>query len=225
MAIQWFRSWNGAPVDLKWLTIAKHSGVLPGMVSAIAWALLDHASQHEDRGSIEGFDFEGYSAFSGFEEAKIVAVVKAMTDKSIIADGRFKSWEKRQPEKEDATAAERKRRQRSRERREREAISGHALSRDVTTEQTKPKQIIPDQTKEDDKLPHISFLNRPFRIQLHLSNDEIAVARSVSPGWDIYHLMSIYDDRIKKREAVVPRLPAKAFIGWCQKFTKGLPPS
>lgn len=54
--MDWFRSWHGAPTDNKWLLIAKRAGVTPMMVSAVFWALLDYASQQEERGSVAGFD-------------------------------------------------------------------------------------------------------------------------------------------------------------------------
>lgn len=56
---EWFRSWHGAPTDPKWLGIAKRSGVAPGIAVAVAWALMDRASQAADRGSIDGYDAEG----------------------------------------------------------------------------------------------------------------------------------------------------------------------
>ena len=107
----WFRSWHGAPTDTKWLLIARRAGVPPGIVSAVAWALLDYASQQPERGSVDGFDVETYAAFSGFEEADIRAVIEAMTTKEIIVSGRLASWEKRQPERED-NSSERVRRYR-----------------------------------------------------------------------------------------------------------------
>ena len=131
----WFRSWHGAPTDTKWLLIARRAGVTPGIVSAIGWALMDYASQHVDRGSVEGFDVETYAAFSGFEEADIRAVIEAMTTKEIIVSGRLASWEKRQPERED-NSSERVRRYR--ESRNAAAVTtgdvthGNAVKRTVT---------------------------------------------------------------------------------------------
>lgn len=97
----WWRSWHGAPTDLKWPVIAAKSGVKVGIVSAIAWALLDHASQQKDRGSIEGFDIEAYAIYSGFTEEDIEKVIQAMIDKKMIINGRFTKWEERQPKRED----------------------------------------------------------------------------------------------------------------------------
>lgn len=88
-------------MDNKWLAIAVRSGVKAGIVSAIAWELMDYASQQKERGSISGFDIEVYSVFSGFSEDEIKAVIKAMEDKGIISDGHLTNWEKRQPKRED----------------------------------------------------------------------------------------------------------------------------
>lgn len=103
MAItSWFRSWHGAPTDSKWLVIARKANVAPGIVSAVAWALLDYASQAEDRGSVKGFDVETYAVFSGFDEGDIASVIAAMHDKNVIDQNeRFTNWDKRQPKRED----------------------------------------------------------------------------------------------------------------------------
>lgn len=100
-AFLWFRSWHGAPMDNKWPVIAARSGVKVGIVSAIAWALMDYASQHEPRGTVDGFDTEVYAVYSGFPEAEIDAVIQVMNDKGIIVDGMLANWEKRQPKRED----------------------------------------------------------------------------------------------------------------------------
>lgn len=92
----WFRSWHGAPTDNKWLVIGRRANVAPGVVSAVAWALFDHASQADDRGSVDGFDVETYAAFSGFDEGDINRIVLAMREKFVIVDGRLAAWDKRQ---------------------------------------------------------------------------------------------------------------------------------
>lgn len=100
--MNWFRSWHGAPTDTKWLVIARKAEVAAGIVSAIAWALMDYASQHADRGSVDGFDTETYSAFSGIADGEVIAVIAAMRAKNVI-DGanRLTNWDKRQPKRED----------------------------------------------------------------------------------------------------------------------------
>ena len=103
-SLSWWRSWHGAPTDHKWAVIAARSGVKVGVVSAIAWALFDYASQHKIRGTVDGFDTEVYAVYSGFAESEIIAVIQAMTDKGIIIDGKLANWEKRQPKREDDSA-------------------------------------------------------------------------------------------------------------------------
>jgi hypothetical protein len=103
MSIDWFRSWHGAPTDSKWLLIAKRAGVAPGMVSAVVWALFDHASQNEHRGNVDNFDIETYAVFSGFDEANIAAIINALNEKGLIVSGTLTAWEKRQPKREDSS--------------------------------------------------------------------------------------------------------------------------
>jgi hypothetical protein len=100
----WFRSWHGAPTDPKWLVIARRANVAPGEVSAVVWALLDHASQAEDRGSVEHFDFETYAAFAGFAEERVRSIYGALESKGVVVEGRFAKWEQRQPQREDSSA-------------------------------------------------------------------------------------------------------------------------
>ena len=157
----WFRSWHGAPIDIKWTAIGRRAKVPPGIVSAIAWALLDHASQAEPRGCVTDFDIETYAAFSGFEEDTIAAVIKAMIAKGVIVeDGLWKNWSKRQPKREDETAAERQRRRRTRHRPNgfdpdhelsvsRNVTHGHAMSHSVTTEKRRGEEIRKEQKKSE----------------------------------------------------------------------------
>lgn len=104
-AFLWFRSWHGAPMDPKYSVVAARAGVKAGIVALTMWALLDYASQHAKRGTVTGFDTETLATFTGWDEGVIVAVIQAMTDKKIIVDGRLANWEKRQPKREDDSAA------------------------------------------------------------------------------------------------------------------------
>lgn len=100
------------------------------MVSAIAWALMDHASQSTERGCVSDFDIETYAVFSGFEEDVIASVMKAMVDKAVIVNGYLAAWDKRQPKVADGTAAERQKRWREKKRQERN--EGDDRDEDVT---------------------------------------------------------------------------------------------
>ncbi|WP_414470721.1 hypothetical protein [Microvirga sp. M2] len=135
MSNDWFRSWHGAPTDNKWLVIARKAGTSPAVVSAIVWALLDHASQSDDRGSVAGFDVETYAAFSGLEEAQIQTVIGALTHKDIIGpDGGFTNWNRRQPKREDGSA------DRSREWRDRRRTGGERARTQANADERQDKR-------------------------------------------------------------------------------------
>lgn len=124
----WFRSWHGAPTDPKWLGIARRANVAPGIAVAVGWALMDRASQASERGCIEGYDADGLACFFGCEPEQVDAIVSAMTDKGMIAEGRLTNWEKRQPKREDGAA------ERAREWRERNRTQPNAPDKDSDTE-------------------------------------------------------------------------------------------
>ena len=124
----WFRSWHGAPTDPKWLGIARRVDLPAGIVAAVAWALMDRASQSSDRGSIAGYDAEALGAFFGCEPEQVEAIVSAMTDKGMVVDGRLAAWEKRQPKREDSST------KRVRRHRERNETQCNATKPDVTTD-------------------------------------------------------------------------------------------
>lgn len=89
-------------MDHKWIVIAKRAGVQPVIVSAIFWALLDYASQQDERGSVAGFDVETYAIWAGMDEADVLSVLDAMRAKGVITDGEtLSAWDKRQPKRED----------------------------------------------------------------------------------------------------------------------------
>ncbi len=157
----WFRSWHGAPTDNKWLVIAKRAKTKPGVVSAIWWALLDHASQAAERGRVSDFDVETYAHYSGFDENVVEAVLKAITDKGLVLNGVLIAWERRQPAREDLTATDRKRKQRERESIEvtdkpivsDDVTQCHAASRAVTTEESRTEQSRVEQKEESSSAP------------------------------------------------------------------------
>lgn len=97
---QWFRSFHGAPIDPKWLAIARRADVLPVVACALWWTLLDHASQQQERGSVAGFDAESVAAFFGVDEDAISRCLNAMREKKLIVDERIVNWEKRQRKRE-----------------------------------------------------------------------------------------------------------------------------
>lgn len=129
--MDWFRSWHGAPTDPKWLAIAQRTQTNAGMVSAVAWALYDHASQAAERGDVSSFDVETYAAFSGWDAAKIDAIVAAFVDKGLIQNNRLAAWDKRQPKREDGSA------ERAKEWRERKRTQPNANDLKIRTDKNR----------------------------------------------------------------------------------------
>lgn len=150
--IDWFRSWHGAPTDPKWLMIASRAKCDAGMVSAVVWALFDHASQQERRGDVSSFDPETYAAFSGWEADKIAAILQAMKDKCLIQDNRLSAWDKRQPKREDSSA------ERTKKWRERSVTQRDASERNVTLDKSRE-----DKKEEDaaDAAPTLTVVPDP----------------------------------------------------------------
>lgn len=149
--IEWFRCWHGAATDSKWLVIARRADTSPAIVAAVFWALLDYASQQPDRGSVESFDPETYSAWAGMDEEIVVRVVRELEAKGIIAEGRLAEWNKRQPQRERendrSTSAERMRKHRASRR--------HVTPSDatVTTSDTTEDQSSPPPTERSHVTP------------------------------------------------------------------------
>lgn len=104
MSMDWFRWYHGTVSDPKLALIAKKSGQSRPVVIAVWAALLEQASQSEQRGDISGFDVETIAVALDIEESAIVAVMDAMTAKGMIVDGAIAAWEKRQPLREDGAA-------------------------------------------------------------------------------------------------------------------------
>lgn len=98
--MDWFRVYHGACSDPKWPIVARKANTNVGTVVSIWMALLDHASQCNDRGSIEGFDCETIDALYGYDDGVCERVVRALEDKKLISGGRIAAWEKRQPIRE-----------------------------------------------------------------------------------------------------------------------------
>ncbi|WP_431861425.1 hypothetical protein [Azospirillum sp.] len=185
--MEWFRSYHGAPMDPKWLTVARKANTTPAAVAAVWWAILDFASQNEDRGSFSGFDCETADGFFGLTDGTSAAIIAALRDRQCIIEDRVSKWEKRQPKREDSGATERKRAQRERDREKVDASSrdvthGHAASRDVTT----------DKNREDTE-------QNPPKSPRAGGTDRGEVDRQFDAFWDVYP---------KRGHAANPRKPA-----------------
>ena len=112
--MKWFRWYHGTVDDRKWLVVSRYCGQSRAVVLAVWCALLEFASQAEERGSIAAFDCESLDALLGVEDGVCAAVMQAFVRKGLVSGGRLTAWERRQPRREDEDAAERQRRRRQR---------------------------------------------------------------------------------------------------------------
>lgn len=113
--IDWFRWHHGSVTDPKFQLVARKAGAsLPDVLAVWAY-VLEKASAAEFRGCFGELDPEAIDCLFGFDDGTTDAILAAMVQRKLIADEYIVAWEKRQPKREDDTAAERKRRQRERE--------------------------------------------------------------------------------------------------------------
>ena len=61
----WLRLWHGTVTDTKFLWVARRSGARFGDVMAVWLALLEEASQADQRGDVSGFDAESFDCLLG----------------------------------------------------------------------------------------------------------------------------------------------------------------
>jgi len=124
MKADWFRWWHGTVDDPKFRTVARKAGCSVADVIAVWACLLERASQsgaldpktgdadvtqgddeHAARGSIAGFDAEDSDSLLGFDDGRTALILEAMIEKGLIVGDRLQGWEKRQPKREDSSAA------------------------------------------------------------------------------------------------------------------------
>lgn len=114
--IDWFRWHHGSVTDPKFQLIAKKAGAsLPDVLAVWAY-ILESASASDVRGQFTDIDAEALDCLFSFPDGRSAEILEAM--QSRVLDGNaVKRWHERQPkrEREDSTAAERKRAQRARD--------------------------------------------------------------------------------------------------------------
>lgn len=117
--IDWFRWHHGSVNDPKFQLVAKRSNSSVAEVIAVWASVLEAASMSERRGAVGSIDHEAMDCALGLEDGQSARILDAMRARALVdgEDCQITSWEKRQPkrEREDDSAAERKRNQRARE--------------------------------------------------------------------------------------------------------------
>ena len=150
--MEWFRWYHGAISDPKWPLIARKSGQNIGTVVSIWAAILEHASQDEDRGSVDGFDPEAIDALYGYEDGTCKSVMDAMEDKALIAEGCISSWRKRQPKREredNSTERVRRHREAKKAATETENANNNADETPCNASETPPKRHETPRTEQN----------------------------------------------------------------------------
>lgn len=147
----WVRLYNDFPSHSKWRLIAFIAGVPVHQVIAVTTVMLCKASVGTPRGSLAEFSVLECAAALDVPEDHVTRIYAALEKQGWIDQEYLVTWDERQPDREDTTAAERQRRRREKLRGQRtkaEIIQDvephHAVTcvteRDVTTRQDKIKK-------------------------------------------------------------------------------------
>lgn len=113
---EWFRSWHGAPSDLKLRAVARASKAGVSVAAHLWWLILDMASQSDERGIVRDCDPVILSEAVDTSVAKVAAIIDAMVDRGMLerlpnGTGRAVRVTKWQARQESVTAAALRQRQ------------------------------------------------------------------------------------------------------------------
>ena len=109
----WFRVYNDFVGHSKFRYVAKQCSVSVSEASMIALALFVAANKSKPRGWVRDFDPFECSAALDIETERVVAVFQLFEKLDWITNDYLSTWDKRQPDKEDPTAALRQQRHRA----------------------------------------------------------------------------------------------------------------
>lgn len=138
--MDWFRLHHGTVNDPKLRVVSRNASVTVRDVLSVWICMLDCASQAPERGCLDGWDDEAIAVSLEMDAAQVRAIYEAMQGRMLDGD-RIRNWEKRQPKREDVTAAKRQRDRRVRARDHETVTQRHAASRNVTTEERRLEEI------------------------------------------------------------------------------------
>jgi hypothetical protein len=101
--MSWLRWWTGTVNDPKWRLVARRANSKPGNCVAVWAYLLELAKPGE--GNVSALDVEECSVVLDYEIDEVERIIAAMRDRSLLDGDRVASWERRQPKREDDSAA------------------------------------------------------------------------------------------------------------------------
>jgi hypothetical protein len=132
------------PTDPKWRTISRISGASISEVIAVYVHVLVNASNATERGRTQSLQAEDLSSALDLDEAKISKILEVMQGRVLDGD-KVSGWEKRQPAREDGSAARAKAwREAQKEKDERSRTQPNAEERsdtDTDTEKNNKKTL------------------------------------------------------------------------------------
>lgn len=138
MSMEWYRAYHGMPYDPKLKVVARRSGQPMAFVVAVWACVLDAASQHDPRGTIN-IDPEEIAVFQDMELEAVEAILDALKSKNLIdEDNHLTNWHKRQH----TTSAERVKKHR--DGKKRDVTPRNTKKRDVTAGNAKKRKNDPD---------------------------------------------------------------------------------
>ena len=95
--MSWYKISSGMPQDAKLALIARRTGFRRGEVLALWIALLDHACNAAQRGSVKDIDPEEIAAALEFDITTVETVINVLYDKKmILPEGLLAGWSKNQ---------------------------------------------------------------------------------------------------------------------------------
>jgi hypothetical protein len=127
------------PTDPKWRVVARKSGQpLPCVLAVFTLMLTNASGNSAERGCLLAWDHEDAGAALDMDADDVRAIYDAMQGKVLDGD-RLTGWERRQPKREDSTAAERKAAWKARKNEaERTGTHGNAPETDAETDKSIP---------------------------------------------------------------------------------------
>jgi hypothetical protein len=209
--MQWFRIWHDMLNDPKWRVVARKSNTRVCEVISVALAVLNSASQHDERGAFTT-NHEDIAAALDMDEEVVSSIIAAMEGR-FIESGKVINWEKRQPKRED-DSSERTKAWRERKKQNGDAPVTQCDAPDSDSEKIKTP-LPPKKGEEVLKSGRGSFSVVPL-----LAEWAIDAAKANAPNWDIYHLASIYNENVRSGKMDMPRDANKAFPAWVRCYTK-----
>ena len=213
----WLRWWVGTVSDPKLAAVALLAKQSRANVVAVWSCVLERGWCADDRGRPTELPADEFAACLDLPIESVEAVLEAMRAKRMLDGTSIANWDKRNPEREDEDAAERKRRQRDRSR---IVTQGHEVSHNVTQGHEVSHNVTqghaPDADAETDA-------DTEAEVNLRVDEGESAQAPSPQPAKKSPARKSVDDEEwirsVEKSDAyrdIDVRSVLSKMIVWCE---------